>query len=150
MFRVHRQLSALAAAGLLGVAALAPSVALATDGGSASVYWDRPACLGTETTGAAGSVTFNRDGKWLSGNVSLSNVPNDGTYGMLVFFLNNGTCPQGKAIFLGQVTVSGGSGSAGFDPIKILGNRDGNGVTVVLCVGNPTETHFSDPVRLGP
>jgi hypothetical protein len=134
------------------VLALAPTT-LATSTDSGTVYWGRNSCLGTATTAPAGTVTFNRDGKWLSGGVSLSGVPDDGTYGMLVFVLNAGTCPQGKGVFVGQISVSGGFGSATISSFKIPGNRDGHDVTFVLCVGgNATApgVHFSEPVTLGP
>lgn len=138
---------------LVAVATLAvplfASTVLATSSASGTIYWDRPACLGTQAGDDAGSVGFTRNGKWLSGSVSVSGVPN-GTYGMLVFVQNSGTCPQGNGVFVGQITVSGGTGSATFSPIKILGNRDGHDVTVVLCIGDATGTHFSVPVTLSP
>jgi hypothetical protein len=131
--------------------ALAPSVLAGSDSGT--VYWDRGSCLGTADSDAAGTVALNRDGKWLGGSVSLSGVPDDGTYGMLVFTLSSGTCPQGKGVFVGQITVSGGAGSAPIGSFKIPGNRDGHDVTFVLCIGgnaNAPGFHFSEPVTLGP
>jgi len=131
---------------------LAPAILATTGGGT--VYWDRDTCQGTETSVPAGTVTFSRDGKWLGGSVSLSNgAIADGTYGMLVFATNAGTCPSGKGVFVGQVNVSGGVGSATLNTIKILGNRDGHDVTVVLCIGGNSSApgfHFSQPVTLGP
>jgi hypothetical protein len=134
------------------VLALAPTT-LAASSDSGTVYWDRNSCLGTANGDAAGAVTFNRDGKWLSGSVSLEGVPDDGTYGMLVFVLNAGTCPQGKAVFVGQIVVSGGVGTATISSFKIPGNRDGHDVTFVLCVGGNSAApgfHFSEAVTLGP
>jgi hypothetical protein len=134
------------------VLALAPTT-LATSSDSGTVYWDRGSCLGTADSDAAGTVTFNRDGKWLSGSVSLSGVPDDGTYGMLVFVLSEGTCPQGKGLFVGQIVVSAGAGSASIGSFKIPGSRDGHDVTFVLCIGGNSAApgfHFSEPVTLGP
>lgn len=130
--------------------ALAPTALATSDSGT--VYWDRNSCLGTADSVSAGTVTFTRDGKWLDGSASLSGVE-DGTYGMLVFVVNAGTCPQGNGVFVGQLTVSGGAGSASLNEIKIRGNRDGQDVTVVLCIGgnsNAPGVHFSEPVTLGP
>ncbi len=144
-----RRLMMVVAAATLAVPLFASTV-LATSSETGTIYWDRPACLGSQAANPGGSVEFERSGKWLAGSVSLSGVP-DGTYGMLVFVQNSGTCPPGNGVFVGQITVSGGIGSASFSSIKILGNRDGHDVTVVLCVGNgATGTHFSAPVTLSP
>ena len=137
-----------------GVAALvlAPAILATTGGGT--VYWDRDTCQGTANTVPAGTVTFSRDGKWLGGTVSLNNgTIADGTYGMLVFATNPGTCPSGKGVFVGHISVSGGVGSATLNTTKILGNRDDHDVTVVLCIGgnsNAPGFHFSQAVTLGP
>jgi hypothetical protein len=144
-----RKTLALVFAAMLALPVFA-STALAASSDTGTVYWDRGSCLGTADGNAAGSVTFTRDGKWLSGTVSLSGVP-DGAYGMLVFVENAGTCPQGNGVFVGGITVAGGSGTADLNSIKLLGNRDGHDVTVVLCIGgNGTGVHFAEPVTLGP
>jgi hypothetical protein len=143
--RVRRAALALALATSLAGAALAATSALAGSG-SATIYFDRTSCLGTETGTSAGTVTYTRSGKVIEADVSLTGDWTDGAHGVLLFVLTpNGGCPA-SGQFLGTVTTSGGSGSNTF-LAKIQGARADHDITLVLCVGQPG-IHFSNSATL--
>jgi hypothetical protein len=143
---IRRAILVLALAASLGGAALVATSALAGSG-TATVYFDRTSCLGTQTTGATADVTYTRSGKVIDVDVTLNSGWNTGVaHGVLLFVLTpNGSCPA-SGQFLG--TIPSGSSTAQF-LAKVKGARNNHDITVVFCLGQ-AGPHFSTAATLSP